>query len=202
MRRSPPSAARQQIAAADTSAGRRNRIGTPCAAMACRRRSTSSRSLISRRIRVNWLPPFSSAEAQLVFMPRVLQHLATFQLKLTQIGHPLPEAGTQPLLAVTACLSFCPAKLTSRAWILSNLASASATKPRIAVRFRIQNCTDARLRHPAQKPDLRPPTKSSGLSFSIPCSLRFTVQRWSLKAIMAEPYVCSYCFRRYLHRGR
>jgi hypothetical protein len=72
-------------------------LGTPCSAIACKRVSTSSRSLISRSTSVNW---FQRPEAQLALMARVLQYLTAFKLKFAQVGHLFARhSGAQPLFS-------------------------------------------------------------------------------------------------------
>ncbi len=161
--------------------------------MACRRVSTSRRSLTSRRIRVNWLP-FSAPNRSLRLW-RAYSSTAALELKFAQIrhlfaGHP----GAQPLLG-DGVLIFCPAKLTSRAWILRNFASASATKRVLQpfLRIRTSTCSPS---PSGAKPGL-PPPEIFRIGFQQPAALRLAVQpvSWS-KAIICRPYAAARPLRR------
>ncbi len=135
-------------------------------AMACRRVSTSRRSLISRDHGNSGLP-FSAAQTQLTLMASIFQY-----------GSPRAEAQVRhPCRADTATLGdrvliLCRQKLTSRAWILRNFASASATK-RVLQPF--SGSHQHVFAFAVRGPDLPPPENlplafSSPLLCGLPCS--------------------------------
>ena len=115
------------------------------------------------------------AEAQLAFMPRVLQHLATFQLKLAQIGHLFArKPGTQPLFG-HGMFIFLPGKTHFTRMDFKELSQRISHKPRIAVRFQnpYQQMLAFAIRRKAKIFDHH---EIFRVGFQYPLPLRFTMQ--------------------------